>query len=176
MGRWSRLVLPVALALAVSCSGSLAALGEEYLRQPAGFAGLKYDLSGGDGDQDYLGEPLPAVVVEEPWFTGEILGFGPALLTRVTDGRHAGEYIAVTGLDERAQFLLSHGYATVVAHKVLVAGADFRGRRDQVNSIGKTVIQRVDDKGQPMIAPPTLYDRIAIMLMLYRIRQEQQTK
>ena len=69
---------------------------------------------GGDGDQNLLGETLTLRKVQAEWFHDEIPEFGFAMLFVVTEGKFAGEFIALTSiqlLDWMSRFQNTDGQA-----------------------------------------------------------------
>lgn len=103
---------------------------------------LRLAFGGGDGDQGYFGEPFVAERVHEDWFPG-VLERGPAWLVRILDGRHQGEYLALTS---RVQSSLEDQMAirdvlSVVVQVVEQPGPGFVETEAAAPAIGMTAVQ-----------------------------------
>lgn len=81
-------------------------------------------LDGGDGYCPFFASVQVMERVEESWFPGHLGEWGRALLFRVVEGSHRGEYIAITNAMDDS-FLLENGYFPGVAHHILKPGEGF---------------------------------------------------
>jgi hypothetical protein len=108
---------------------------------------IKLGFDGGDGDQTYFGEPFVATCVEEDWFPKR-LERGPAWLVRILDGRHCGEYLALTS---RVQASLEDQLAirdmlSVVVQRVKEPGPGLKETEGTMPAIGMAAVDVLDRK------------------------------
>ncbi len=106
----------------------------------------KLSFGGGDGDQSYFGEPFVAERVVEGWFP-EMLEFGPAWLVRILDGRHRGEYLALTSrvkasLEEQ---MAIRDMLSVVVQAIKTPGVGFVETETTAPAIGMTAAEVLHD-------------------------------
>jgi hypothetical protein len=106
---------------------------------------IRLGFGGGDGDQAYFGEPFVAERVEEVWFPKR-LERGPAWLVRILDGRHLGEYLALTS---RVQASLEEQMAirdmlSVVVQRVKEPGLGLTETEATMPAIGMTAVDVLD--------------------------------
>jgi len=107
-----------------------------------GQIGSIFVIDGGDGDQDFFGSPMTARRVAPAWFTG-ILPRGEAYLLRISGGKYAGEYVAITSrlVESLSDQLRRSKWVSVVVHHVLEPGEGFRPTFESVPAIGMAAVQ-----------------------------------
>lgn len=107
-----------------------------------GQIGSTFKIDGGGGDQDFFGLPMTARRVSEPWF-GDTLPRGEAYLLRLTSGKYVGDYIAVTSRQAASlsDQLAETPWVSVVVHRLLSPGEDFRPTLEAAPAIGMAVIE-----------------------------------
>jgi hypothetical protein len=103
---------------------------------------MRLGFGGGDGDQTYFGEPFVAELVEEDWFPGT-LERGPAWLVKILNGRHRGEYLALTSrvktsLEEQ---MAIRDMLSVVVQLVRKPGPGFAQTEAALPAIGMTTVE-----------------------------------
>lgn len=103
---------------------------------------MRIEFGGGDGDQAYFGEPFDAERVEEDWFPG-MLERGPAWLVKILNGRHRGEYLALTShvkasLEEQ---MAIRDLLSVVVHLVRNPGPGFLETEETTPAIGMAAVE-----------------------------------
>jgi|SRR5438128_603277 len=105
---------------------------------------MRFAFSGGDGDQEWLGENFIAERTREDWFSPEIQR-GPAYLLKVLTGSHKGQYLAATSrmvasLEEQ---IAARNFISVVVHNVLNASVGFEPSPENLSAIGMAAIEVV---------------------------------
>jgi len=106
--------------------------------------GSRFELPDGDGNQEYFSAPIYLLLTDAEWFPGCVPDYGEALLFVVDEGKHAGEYLVLSGRGgDFIRILQENGYAGVVVFKVenATASYDKKGRRD-LEGIGRSVIYK----------------------------------
>lgn len=105
---------------------------------------MQFKIDGGDGDQSYFDRSFLVRSCEEPWFPG-VLPRGPAMLTKILNGVHVGEYLALTSrvTDSLEDQIAAGPWLSVVVHKLLKTGDEFRSDLETTQAIGMAVIEKV---------------------------------
>jgi hypothetical protein len=108
----------------------------------AGGAVRRLVLTGGDGDQSYLGTPIELQIVEREWFIEETLR-GRATLAQILEGSHRGKYVALTSrvLASIGDQLAEQGSASVVINVVRHPGPEYRPTLDNLDAVGMGFIE-----------------------------------
>ena len=103
---------------------------------------MRLKFSGGDGDQSYFGEPFVTERVTEDWFPGVLEG-GGAWLVRIVDGRHRGEYLALTSrvLASLEDQMKVRNFLSVVVQVIRHPGNGFRETAASAPAIGMTAVE-----------------------------------
>ncbi|HMI20791.1 MAG TPA: hypothetical protein VK533_14740 [Sphingomonas sp.] len=107
-----------------------------------GEIGSTFKIDGGDGDQDFFPSPMIARRVSEPWFGGT-LPRGQAYLLQLANGKHIGEYVAVTSrqVASLSDQLANGPWASVVVHRILQPGEGFSPTVEAAPAIGMAIIE-----------------------------------
>ncbi|MEG3148853.1 hypothetical protein U1769_03055 [Sphingomonas sp. ZT3P38] len=107
-----------------------------------GEIGSTFKIDGGDGDQDFFGQPMIGLRVSEPWFTSTFPR-GEAYPLRLISGRYVGEYVAITSrqVASLSDQLANSPWISVVVHRLLRPGEGFSATIETAPAIGMAAVE-----------------------------------